>query len=562
MAVISTKDYQNKKDFAAALENAAAFDRFVVDDLQGTERDGEGTWSTDRMARGENTTLAMYSAIAARMAETDFQKFVKLSGRFVAKAKKKAKSDAWRDGKASYYAEWQTRDGETYYIFCALDNAAKYEQLWDWANGMGLELRLNSLTSDEAAVPKEQEEPLNCTFAQKGGETGWALYDNDAEKFTRIPLADQPGEFLERVLTYQAVGGIGWVFRQEENGRWGFISSDFRQAVSPRFERFIGWSPDSEGEAESFAAFGYVYDVPGARKAKEEDEFAHMFDRKALDLWFYDGSRAPHLLRLLDEVRASAARVAAELKRTTGESWEENELLDWDNWPYPSMDSEEPSTASFEYDFDWVCRDGADSESFRFLFHDNSDDDDSLPNRRWVFFFCEDADQLAFRTILWDDGILRLDGAEMPCERLDLAACCAARESKVSYGKLRSLGDGVFAERRDGYWGLFHIEDYESPDCEHPEILLPYAFSGIRLLHWNCFLVERFGSKGVVWGYDAPQFIIPTQYESVEWIDDDEACFRVRRMGFVGTLNYKGEWVEQLHREKEESFDFDPDGGQ
>ena len=36
----------------------------------------------------------------------------------------------------------------------------------------------------------------------------------------------------------------------------------------------------------------------------------------------------------------------------------------------------------------------------------------------------------------------------------------------------------------------------------------------------------------------------------------------MRRMGFVGTLNYIGEWVEQLHREKEESFDFDPDGGQ
>ena len=38
----------------------------------------------------------------------------------------------------------------------------------------------------------------------------------------------------------------------------------------------------------------------------------------------------------------------------------------------------------------------------------------------------------------------------------------------------------------------------------------------------------------------------------------------MRRMGFVGTLNYDGEWVEQLHREKEESsgFDFDPDGGQ
>ena len=235
MAVISTKDYQNKKDFAAALEDAAAFDRFVVDDLQGTERDGEGTWSTDRMARGENTTLAMYSAIAARMAETDFQKFVKLSGRFVATAEKKAESDAGRDGKASYYAEWQTRDGETYYIFRSLGNAAKYEQLWDWANGMGLELRLNSLTADEAAAPKEpeQEEPLNCTFAQKGGETGWALYDNDAEKFTRIPLADQPGEFLERVLTYQAVGGIGWVFRQEENGRWGFISSDFRHKVVP-----------------------------------------------------------------------------------------------------------------------------------------------------------------------------------------------------------------------------------------------------------------------------------------------------------------------------------------
>lgn len=594
MAVISTKEYQNKKDFAAALENAAGFDRFVVDDLQGTERDGKGTWSTDRMARGENTTLAMYSAIAARMAETDFQKFVKLSGRFVATAKKKAESDAGRDGKASYYAEWQTRDGETYYIFRSLGNAAKYEQLWDWANGMGVELRLNWLAEGEEPKLPEPEEasetadgddedeelpPVKsreCSLVTKDEKL--CLYDNREERFITIPWDDKPGEGVGAMLACEKICGhktvleyddeqmedkeirreylLGYRYRLEENGPWGFISRRFSQAVSPRF-RELRVQPKAfdmilSDDANEWTVWGW-----------ELREWEHC-DRERLELWTTmpredeDGE--------CDLVMESVAQTARRwFDESHGNEPEDpEERFEYENWP----DDEDVPGEEPYFDYSPAVRSltyAADREGRCFLISGRDKDMES----RYSSVVLRASDHILHRG----------NGAE------PFFGWGYVRYEAPHFDRLRYLTDdsnhfGYYAAQRDGYWALL----------KGRKTITPFAFTWIEAfpdqsgITTGVFQVERFGKRGVVlyndfsfyFESDRPVYPVPCEYESVELSVLDEGddlfgsnersrlVFTVRRMGFVGKLDGHGEWVEQLHREKEESsdFDFDPDGGQ
>lgn len=625
MAVISTRDYRNKKDFAAALEEAAGFDCFVVADSQGAERDVRGSWSTDRMARGESATLAMYIAIASKMAELDFRKFVGISGRFVVTAAKKAESDAGRNGKPSYYTEWQARDGEEYYIFRSLGNAAKYEQLWDWADGMGAELRLSYLTGDGAPERAERSngEPdeetgeetgdeeigqetgedfkfspvtaRNCSVVTKDGKL--CLYDNDAEKFITIPWDDAEGG-VTNMLEFEPIrdpnsighscnddagdgeddkdgdGGaepegklLGYRYRLEKDGPWGFISRRFSQSLSPRFSEFRTKGFDSE-----CSLWGWGL----------SEETNDSGDR-LLELW-YTVERETQHEEQSDLVMNSALALAR--------SWfdEANAHLTEENKQYCFRSQALPSEtyAPGEEPFLRIVEDAMTFEGKR------GADIVYAPKREggcFVMSYMRSGEKRSFSSTsllatedhmiqYGHDRVMPFRGWSAFWRRNAFSCFDGAWLAGLPWherGALKYLSGNYYAVRRDGYWAVMEEEDRFGDSKTY--IRTPYAFTEIEPLKdqdgrtRNCFLVERFGKRGALKVLEVfldkfTEYPVPCDYESIQltvdedgvWIEDEargvfypgwKGRFLVSRMGFKGEINSDGSWRVHLHREED-----------
>ena len=615
MATVSSRDYRSKKDFAAALEKAAGFDRFAVIDAQGAEKDVKGGWSTDRMARGESTTLAMYMEIASRMAEADFRKFVGLSGRFVVTAERKAESDAGRDGKPSYYTEWQTRDGEAYYIFRSLGNAAKYEQLWDWANGMGAELRLSYLTGDEtperAAESAERadedtgeetgdeeidweiaegtDEDLrfspvtarNCSVVTKDGKL--CLYDNDAEKFITIPWDDAEGGVGE-MLEFEPIrvpnpfegfsdgddagdgdGGaepedkpLGYRYRLEKDGPWGFISRCFSQSLSPRFSEF------RTGEAVDFGCPLWSWSL---------SEETNDTGERLLELWYAVERETQHEEQSDVVMNSALALVKSWFGEANAHLSEEDKQYDFRSEVLPcetNVPGEKPFFLVIEDGFVWEGNRGSDVVY--------------APDREGICFsmsYMRRGEERNFYSRSLDardhiiqygfDRVMPFSGWGAFWSR-DAFSCFDAAwlagRPWHERGALKYLSGDYYAVRRDGYWAL--MEERPLFGGRPAPILTPYAFTGIEPLKdqdgktRDCFLVERFGKRGVLKVRNlflerAAEYPVPCEYESIQLkVDEDDLFdsawkgrFLVSRMGFMGEINSDGGWHVHLHREED-----------
>ena len=248
MASRTSTEYASKKEFSASLIEFRHFDLLRVngESLQ-------GDWSTNRSARGANTIYDLYAKAAGLLAKPDFPRFLAAAGRFVS------------DSEEKYYALWRMVDGKEYFLFKNLSNIAKFEALWDWAQALGAAITLsdgegaeeqtddpfdydsanvevdfggNDAASASAITPLlvHAHAPRNCSIGSKGGKT--MLYDEDDEKFISLPFDDIEGE-LGEIEEYEDLEGCGWKYRTEPKGRWGYISPDYAQVISPRFEEIL-----------------------------------------------------------------------------------------------------------------------------------------------------------------------------------------------------------------------------------------------------------------------------------------------------------------------------------
>lgn len=604
MAMISTRDYRSKKDFAAALEKAAGFDRFVVADPRGAEKDVGGNWSTDRMARGENATLAMYMDVASQMAEIDFRKFVEISGRFVATAAKKAESDAGRNGKPSYYAEWQAKDGEKYYIFRSLGNAAKYEQLWDWANGMGVELRLSCLTAgetperaettEETAAEETEEETAettdeavdaeadeeadeeealprvtarNCSIVTKDGK--FCLYDNDVDRFITIPWDGAEGGVRE-MLEFEPIhmpakhsfgeedddGAkgelLGYRYRLEKDGAWGFISRCFSQSLPPRFSEFRvrkfvahftepplwSWSLCEKTDEEETARLELWYAVERETQREGESDLVMNSALELVKSWY---DEAHEYLSEADRLCGFKIEVLPDEKAIPGEK--------------PFIYITEGGLVNADVPFDAAVIYAPDSEGECFAV--NYTQSGGFRNFQSCSVSAENyivkhGGDKAMPFWGWSDFWHKAEFG-MNSMWLDSAPWYAADE-------LAYLGGSYYAVWRDGYWAIMNFFWRNKP-------VTPYAFTRIEPLkdqdgktHAH-FLLERFGKRGVAsmeGMYEkAVKYPVPCEYERIQLkvedkglFADPEGRFLVSRMGFTGELDLDGNWLVHLHREE------------
>lgn len=587
MATYRTSEYQNKKDFAAAVTACAHFDRLCVN---GQALSGD--WSADRTARGENTMMDLYAKAATLLAQSDFEMFRKLSGRFVADAAQKAESDK-KSGKISYYGFWQTVDGVDYYLFKNLGNAAKFEQLWIWADALSAALTLSDGAAaeeldgeedaeetdemEEIEEPKPWELPVkgrNLSFVQKDGKT--VLYDNDSKEF--VTVTDESGEeHILEMTEYEPIRApestewdfekqedvtvegelLGYRYRTKADGDWGFISRRFSQILPPQFEGmrtkcicdFAGCSVLAWGRTDDHMLSLWVT-IPQENENAEDDYDLVMFSAREMARGWYRRANDGDDAGFEDEL------------------WPE-----WDEAP----EEEEPLftltlSGSFggEGSFQYAKSNTADGWYIR-LFH-------TCEDGAWT------GQYEARRLYVIQDRFIAVGDQKYAPFRgwdyltwIDLMERYTAKNA-AGYSELKYLCEDYYAVRQDGYWAILQSYYLRNP------LLTPYAFTDVEPLvptgyslfenedenedkdedNKVYFLLERFGKRGVgvidangndrfafdkmEWEREPKiEYPVPMEYEKIAF---NGLLFTVRRMGFVGEIGLDGEWVAPLHREE------------
>lgn len=324
-------------------------------------------------------------------------------------------------------------------------------------------------------------------------------------------MGEELTELTEHEKIYDEDGNLpGYRYRLDKDGLWGYISRDFSQVLSPRFE-------DIQISFYALLAWGFQRET----RNETEDEYY------TLDVWYHSIEGEPSHGRLSS--LTNGIRVSRKMSGFDGPSWPR-----WKGAPDESF-KEQMKAANFEYALGDVLLSVGDQHYFL------SRGAEGELNR---LYFPEEK-----------DGILRgVAPREVPAPEFNLFACLDALNTKVVYGRLKHLTEHYYAEKKDGLWGVFEYEGPDAGEEKHPEMLLPYAFTGIDFIEMYqgkpYLLMDRFGKKGV-YCIQEERFISPCDYERIkfdEWTDR----FIVRRMGFVGEINLDGKWTTRLHRENED----------
>ena len=358
----------------------------------------------------------------------------------------------------------------------------------------------------------------NCTFAVKSGKT--LLYDEDEEKFISLPFADKTGELREMAEAVE-LGCGGWKYRTEPDGRWGFISRDFSQVISPRFEGIAetGEEQDMGSWTRRAALIAWGRDVDAEPIMLE------------LDLWFSEMLPAgPFLCRLGELIKAAP--------KAENYAWDKTLPLSFER----CMTAEKPEAAlTMRGDFSV-------GGGFSCVF---------TAGQSFVLFICEEEDGTVYCDVgefgcgpmgdPWNCGVLHFPrkGA-LPVLRGEAALedCLRLHASEVRYDSLscRCADGSVYLDKKDGMWGFFLVTDDDEPWRVHPAPLTPYAFTHVQPpvgFSPELMLVERFG----LWGlYDAKEdrYVIPCAYDEVR---PDYPTFIVRRAGTWGRIDLQGTWL-------------------
>ena len=119
----------------------------------------------------------------------------------------------------------------------------------------------------------------------------------------------------------------------------------------------------------------------------------------------------------------------------------------------------------------------------------------------------------------------------------------------------KCLRDRIALIEKEGYWAVARLSnDSETGKLQVARWLTPLAFTHIEVVDENrsFLLVDQFGQLGV-FGSNAEKYLVPCRYDRIEyqpglfWADG----FQVHQGGFVGTIGTDGSWKEHLHREEQ-----------
>ena len=611
MSTIFSGDYSNKKDFAEALKKACLFYRFKIDGRGGEgniHECEEGRWSTDRKSRGENAVLNMYTRIADTFAELRFNDFKQGSGRFIVDEEELAGKNE------SYYSFWQERDGKKYYIFTQLGSAAKYEQVWDWAEKMEMDIKLywlaegEELPESEAAEPETEDgfedidynkpywrdaEGLrpedrghNYSIAVKNGVN--SFYDEDSKSFVTLECDDDPEQRFDSVALLEMLFtpaqeelepvNLGFKYKLSEDGKWGFINSDFSQIISPRFEDFHFSRHYPDSREMTFWAWEKLPD--------EEDHLR----KSQIDIWFYNISCIEGEHAELSSAREKLALWMTKYGETLNMSWvdenwdiiepEENAVFLEDDGMmlYSYNDSEDGDLFLRHEGEDGVellrqycsIHSGVLSHngskiaypygvwSVYVLFitysHQSDDDPSWFENLKSLFygFFCGGSCGL--------NAVLYYDNKDEHYSVPNLKPLTPYIYSDIylisikdeENDVLRNIKRNTFIVCRMGAKGLIRIDvdlDYKKANVDY---LLPCEYDCINKVDDYVYIVSHFGKKGVC-KFDNNEskgmtYIVPCDYESISYIYSPTKSILVKRMGFEGIIDLDGNWIQTLHK--------------
>lgn len=474
------------------------------------------------------------------------------------------------------------RDGK----LCLFDNDAEefITIPWDDAEGGVAEMLefepiwgnpimdfLRDLSEDEEETGDEDEEDDADADAEDDEEDdeeedGNEDADDDAE----------PEEEPEREL-------LGYRYRLEKDGAWGFISRCFSQSLSPRFSEFR--------RGEFFGRPQYTQLWSWSLREPEDGE-----ERTYLELWYTEEYGTQHEEQSDLVMKSAFALAESWFDKVYGDEPKDEGTIGFPydiTLPYEdAVPGEEPFFCLLERNL--VSWEGEDinwegGHCSALIYAPNSEGECYVlgytqKEEKRDFYFYE---MRAENRIITKCDAFGFNRSEMPFFDwhtfwgFEANYRIEYRElDKLTWyesGELKYLGKDYYAICRDGYWALLDYRKHRSSPLtpfQRNTILTPYAFTRIETLtdqygmvhedYDDYFLIERFGQWGVlrVVFEDTVEYLVPCEYESVQLEVDDDALFDasldldgrflVSRMGSAGEIGLDGGWLVRLHREEDE----------
>ena len=372
-------------------------------------------------------------------------------------------------------------------------------------------------TKDHSVVA-DRRKPRFLTPRQENGV--WRFYQEDTgEQVVLQTGLYEDGQELSDLLCLEELRDgentlLGYRYRLEEQGKWGFISPYFLSVTEPIYDWVLPLVQNR---------YGYIRGVALLQDVSEKDK--------------------PQLLiKVTQELEYSAEDEAA---------LREEPLVEY---------CVEPMEISGE-SFLWNGHFDAEALS-PWCFQD------ILHQRLLVGISAASCDRAAMD----QSGMLSVQNKTLYLEHQRAADCYRlplaveqdnAAEAFEAYGTLlEELRKGAYRQKlgsaeveEQGFMILRH-QGWESITAVEKEgngfplapVLVqktPEAFTSVEYLGDGCFLVDRFGKKGV---YDGKHdsYPVPCDYEKIERRDD--GSFEVERMGFRGSICRDGSWEQPLSR--------------
>ena len=122
----------------------------------------------------------------------------------------------------------------------------------------------------------------------------------------------------------------------------------------------------------------------------------------------------------------------------------------------------------------------------------------------------------------------------------------------------KCLRDRIALIEKEGYWAVARLSnDSETGKLQVARWLTPLAFTHIEVVDENLsfLLVDQFGQLGI-FNWNTEKYVVPCRYDRVQWQSSSSlfgtyGYFQVQHGGFVGTIDTDGSWKEHLHREEQ-----------
>ena len=355
-------------------------------------------------------------------------------------------------------------------------------------------------TAEEAAFLPVHEE-----WAIVSMNGGFALFDQEEEKFIKLPCKGVPGDVVQQMAKCQLMDpaersyGLKYTLEEGENALWGWIREDCSRILPPIFKEFVA------GGGEEAMILGYGY---------EEGEYSWLCEN--LILWCFQPFMDPkNLGKLLKEPNVIGGWLTAEDRPTENFIWFSSF---WD-------------MEGFYY---FYAPRGQEGNGYLWFFPLSSTEEDKGQQVQYSF-------QLR-------DGVLYCEQERVyyPFTEMSLYNCKRALDM-TGFEKLRMVDkeQDLYAVFREGWWAVVRC-------CEGRwKHLTPYGFTDVAVWPRHYILVDRFGKKGV-FNCETQKYTVPCDYSDIQYeYEGQEARFIVSRMGFTGVIDGMGRWVERLHRDED-----------